>query len=358
MRIDGTGARGQGGARAKDESMVTLADVARHAGVSTTTVSHVVNRTRFVSPETLERVDRAIRETGFSPNPYARALRTATTESIGFVASDIANPFSTAVMKGIETATRDANHMLLVANSNEDPVLESEAITALMQRRVDGLIVALTTTSDDSALEHLVSLQVPVVLIDRSANVDLDQVLVENVQSVETLVGRLIDMGHERIAVVAGLRGHSTSDERVAGWGLAYSNRRITPDMSLISYCGAMAADAERATHDLLSSDEAPSAIFAVNNTMTQGVLRALKARSLHVPVDISVVAFDDFEWADLLEAPLTCLAQPTFAIGFEAVQLLLRRLSDHEAPPSIVRLEPQLQSRSSWLVRQQVVSR
>ncbi len=329
--------------------MVTLADVARVAGVSKTTVSHVINGTRFVSAEAVHRVEEAVIQTGFRPNPYARALRTATTQTLGFVSSDISNPFSTAVIQGIEYATRQADHTLLVANSRDDPAGEEQAIDALEQRRIDGLIIALSPSSSEKAMERLRTFPVPVVLVDRDAPLPVDRVIVENVEAVAELIGLLIDQGHRRIGVVAGEERHNTSAERVEGWRLAHRRNGIAIDESLVHYSGPTAADAQAATDALLRSAEVlPTALFTTNSAMTQGALRSLREAGLRQPDQMSLVAFDDFEWADLLSPPLTCLAQPTFEIGSSAVGLLLERIASPKLESRVIRLNPALRVRAS----------
>jgi LacI family transcriptional regulator len=328
--------------------MTTLTEVAAAAGVSTATVSHVINSTRYVSPATLERVQEAIARTGYHPNPYARALRTASTESVGFVASDISNPYSTAVMRGIAAALRAVNHTMLVADADDDPVLERDAIDALVHRKVDGLIIAPTTSIEAATLTQIEEIGVPVVLIDRAVTLPLDQVLVENTNSVADLVGEMLDRGHRRIAIVAGRRDHSTTTERVEGWRLAHERRGLPVDESLIALGATNSDRAREATAHLLRARERPTAIFSASNVESLGVLRALKTAGLSIPQDISFAAFDDIEWVDLLDAPLTCLAQPTTEIGKQAVALLMRRLNDPDAEHRVVRLAPDSRARGS----------
>jgi LacI family transcriptional regulator len=328
--------------------MTTLTEVAAAAGVSTATVSHVINSTRYVSPTTIQKVQDAIARTGYRPNPYARALRTASTESIGFVASDISNPYSTAVMRGIAAALRDANHIMLVADANDDPALERDAIDALVHRKVDGLIIAPTTAVNAVTLEQIEDVGVPVVLIDRAIPLPLDQVLVENIESVESLVGEMLDAGHSRVGVIAGRRDHSTTTERLAGWRLAHERRGRPVDETLVVVGATNSEQARTATAALLDRADRPTAIFATSNVESLGALRAFKAAGLAIPRDLSFAAFDDVEWADLLDAPLTCLAQPTTEIGREAVGLLLRRLTDPAVEHRTVRLAPELRNRGS----------
>lgn len=328
--------------------MTTLTEVAAAAGVSTATVSHVINSTRYVSPTTIEKVREAIARTGYRPNPYARALRTASTESVGFVASDISNPYSTAVMRGIAAALREANHTMLVADANDDPSLERDAIDALVNRRVDGFIIAPTTAVDAATFEQIEGSGVPVVLIDRAVPLPLDQVLVENINSVESVVGEMLEKGHSRVGIIAGRRDHSTTTERLAGWRLAHEKRGIPVDDSLIALGATDSERARVATAGLLDRVDRPTAIFSASNVESFGALRAIKAAGLTIPRDISFAAFDDIEWADLLDSPLTCLAQPTTEIGREAVGLLLRRLADSSVEHRVVRLAPELRARGS----------
>lgn len=328
--------------------MVTLTEVAAVAGVSIATVSHVINNTRPVAAATVARVKDAIRDTGYRRNPHARALRTSTTESVGFVASDIANPFSTALMGGIAAALRQANYPLLVADADENPTLERDIVDALARQRVDGLIVALTTEATQADVEHIAGLGIPVVLVDRAVPVPVDQVLVENTAAVASLVGDMLDLGHRRVAIVAGNGHHSTTIERVQGWRLAHRQRGLRIDEELVSVGSVDARTAAAATTALLARAEPPTAFFSASNVITLGMLRALKAARLSVPEQASFAAFDDVEWADLLGTPITCLAQPTFDLGTAAVRLLLRRLANPAVEHCTVRLPPTLHARES----------
>ncbi|MEU4014862.1 LacI family DNA-binding transcriptional regulator [Microbacterium sp. NPDC028030] len=326
----------------------SLADVARISGVSTATVSHVINGTRYVSPSTIEKVQRAIASTGYRPNPYARALRTATSESIGFVASDVANTYSTSVMRGIAGALRTRGYTLLVANADEDPALEREAIEALVERMVDGLIVAPTTSTDPISFEQIEEIGVPVVLVDRAVPLDLDQVLVENVDSVAEVVGQMLDAGHRRIAVVGGRAGHSTTTERMQGWRKAHTDRGLVCDESLAVLDVFDASRARHATERLFARENRPTALFSMSNVMSLGILRALSDLRLVIPRDVSFAAFDDIEWIDLLDHPVTCLAQPTEEVGSNAVELVLTRIANPAVEHRVVRLAPSLCDRGS----------
>ncbi len=328
--------------------MATIVDVAREAGVSISTVSHVVNGTRPVREPTRQRVIDAIARTGYTPNSSARALKRARTESIGLVVSDIENPFFTDVIGGVEAEAREAGYTLLLANAAEDPARQAEAIRVLHERRVDGLMVALAAGSDSEAIPHLSGLGLPVVLIDRLAADGLDQVGVENEAPTAELVRHLASVGHRRIAMVAGLPGISTTEERVRGYRLGLEQSGIEFDPALVCQGGSRPEQAEHAVMDVMSLDDRPTAFVSANNLMTLGVLRAIETLGLRVPEDVALVSYDDFSWADLFSPRLTTVAQPTEAIGREAMRLILRRLMNPDAPPRTVRLTARIVHRDS----------
>lgn len=332
----------------RDTSMTKLADVARLAGVSVTSVSHVVNGSRAVSDELRERVQYALETTGYRPNAVARALRRSTTESMGFVASDIGNSFSTAVIRGAEFSCRKAGRTLLVANSHEDPVLESAAVDTLCRWPVDGLILAPTPGITAQTLANLRALNTPVVMIDQKVDANFDHVLVANVEPVEDMVGRLIALGHRRIGIVAGPVGASTTIERIQGWRQAHQDTGLAIDPSLV-ISGVVQSDAaEDSVKQMLSLQSPPTAVFAASGAISLGVVRGLRRLGLEIPNDISVAGFDDFEWADAFEPRLSVIAQPTAEIGQEAVRLLLLRIANRERRRAVQRLEPTLILRDS----------
>jgi LacI family transcriptional regulator len=206
-------------------------------------------------------------------------------------------------------------------------------VRALVERRVDGLLLAPSPGAVEHALPYLAGQDAPAVLLDRFAGDGLDQVGCENEAPTRELVEHLAANGHTRIGMVVGIRGLSTTEERVRGY------RAAGLEEELIAEGGSHADLAQRATEALLDRDDPPTALVSGNNHMTIGVLRALQARGLRVPDDIALVAFDDFEWADLFEPRLTVIAQPTARLGERAVELLLSRLEDPDLPPRSERL-------------------
>jgi LacI family transcriptional regulator len=320
--------------------MVTMADVARTAGVSTTTVSHVLNGTRPVSPGTVERVQAAIAQTGYSQNTIARALARARTQSLGLAINGLSNPYFSDVIAAVEEEAGRARHVLLLGDTRDDPEHELVIVRALVERRVDGLLLAPSAGAAQLTLPYLARQELPVVLLDRFVEgVPLDQVGAENAEPTAGLVDHLAGLGHRRIALVVGTPGLSTTDERVAGYRQGLARHGLPADDGLVAPGGSQRDAARAAAHRLLDLPDPPTAIISANNAMTIGIMRALADRGLRVPDDLALVAFDDFEWADLFAPRLTVVRQPTDELGHRAVRMLLERLDDPSLPPRSVRL-------------------
>ncbi|WP_231336371.1 LacI family DNA-binding transcriptional regulator [Actinomadura graeca] len=325
-----------------------MADVARKAGVSISTVSHVINGTRFVADATRDRVLQAIRQTGYSHNTLARSLATASTNSIGIAISAISNFYFANIVTQIETNLREAGYTLLLTETHEDPDLELEVVQALHQRRVDGLLLAPTTDQDNRALSYLQDLDVPTVLVDRFSPDDFDQVGTENIEATAHLVEHISGHGHKAIGMISGVPGVRTTEERLQGYyqGLERSGIPADPELVAIGYSNAEGA--ERAVRDLLTRKNSPTALVVGNNHMTIGTFRALRSLGVEVPRDLAVVCYDDFEWADLFHPRLTTMAQPIPGIANECVRLLLTRIRDQNKPTRRICLPPEFMLRES----------
>ncbi len=327
--------------------MATMADVARMAGVSTATVSHVLNGTRPVRASTREQVLSAVAATHYTPNTVARSLATARTTTMGLVLSAISNPYFGQLLSAAESAAAAAGYTLLLVDPHEDPDYELTVVTRLHHHRVDGVVLAPSARPDDT-LAYLARHQVPTVLLDRLIDAGHDQVGPENRASTAGLTGHLADHGHTRIGLVAGLDGLSTTTERREGYRDALRARGLPVDPELEVGGASETVAARRATHRLLALDDRPTAIVAGNNSMTIGVMQALRDAGLSVPRDVAVAAFDDFAWADLFAPRLTVAAQPFDEIATTAVRLLLDRIATPDAPPTTRRLLPRLVVRES----------
>ena len=327
--------------------MATIFDVARHAAVSTSTVSHVVNGTRKVSAETARRVQEAIAAVGYTPNGIARALAVSTTNSVGIAVSTITNPYFGDIICAIERECTRLGLMVFLSDTHDDPEHELRVVKAQHLRRVDGIILAPSETGDSETLNYIEANKIPCVLVDRLTSSKFDRVGIQNKYAMGMVVGHLADHGHKRIGFISGQPGFATAIERTEGFRAALSERGLAVDEALIrsgdSIDGAAAAAAE-----LLARPDRPSALAVGNNMSMIGVIRAIRSAGLSVPGDIALVGFDDFEWADCFEPRLTLVAQPCTELGRQAASLLVQRIRDPQGPPRHVYLAAELKVRAS----------
>lgn len=326
----------------------TQRDIAELAGVSITTVSHVVNGTRAVAEETKIAVLKAIETTGYTGDAIARSLVTGGTRSLGVAISLLANPYFAAVMRAIEREAASAGYTVLLADTHDTVDTERATVRALRSRRVDGIL--LTPSSGDGAvISELVSLGVPTVLVDRLATRnDVDQVGSENIQATSALTEHLASLGHRRIGLISGASGLTTSDERILGYRLGLGRGGLTWNADLVE-CGHSSIEGgTEAFRRLLARLEPPTALVVGNDSMMVGVLKEARRRGIRIGTDLPVVVYDDVEWAELVDPPLTTMAQPVEAIGRQAVRLLLARIADPDRRPETVRLPPTLRHRES----------
>ncbi len=327
--------------------MVTMSEVARRAGVSMTTVSHVLNDTRPVSLPLREAVLQAVLETRYVPNSLARSLRTSRTHTVGLVMPAISNPYLGSLVRSLQAEAEQHGYRLLVTDTHDDPMHEERAVRDLCERQVDGVLLA-PSPRPAGALRHLGDRAVPVTLIDRLVEGPYDKVGTENIASTAELTAHLAAHGHDQIAMVAGLAGLVTSAERLEGYRRGLSEAGLPGQERLIVDGGSHDVRAHAAVLELFAAPDPPTALVVGNNHMMIGAVRALRELGLQAPRDVALVGFDDFEWADLFSPRLTTMAQPDAAIGREAVRLLLSRIADRDQAPRTVRLEPSIVLRDS----------
>lgn len=333
--------------------MATIVDVASLAGVSTSTVSHVLNETRHVEPETRARVMSAVQATGYRRDALARSMRRARTDSIGLVVSDAGEPAFADMVHGVEEAAAQHGLSLLLANSAEDPARERAAVEALLDRRVDGLILARAAGSGAGLLERIRDEKKPLVLLDRLADLDVDQVGVNNQSAMAALVDHLTDRGHERIMLISGDLRVSSLRERHDGFRAAMLKRGLAVPASLLCEGTVTAAATFDRVRPLLGGSGAgPTAILACSTLLAAGALRAIQHEGLRVPGSMAFATFDGFTYSDLFQPQITTVRQPAFQLGESAVGLLMRRLENPSAPTKILRLESQIEFRSSTDLR------
>ncbi|CDX27495.1 Periplasmic binding protein/LacI transcriptional regulator [Mesorhizobium plurifarium] len=327
----------------------TMLHVAEAARVSVATVSALLNGTATVSPELTQRIEQAIRDIGYKRNAIARSLKMGTTRTIGLTVPHITNPFFTDVVSVIQQAFDRAGYAVMLCCTDEDLNTQDEQIRLLLDRMVDGLIVA--RVGDGGILKGIVEdANVPVVLLDRLCEgVDTDAVVLDNQRAVFDAVTYLIHLGHRRIGYITGTSDISPMHDRMIGYREALQAAGLPVTEELIRSGNFHEIDGYNATMQLLSLHDRPSAIFSANNPMVIGTMKAIRDIGLSCPEDISVACFDDFPWSDVFVPQLTTVAQPVQAIGEQAANLLLDRLAgNRDAPPRKLVLKGRLMIRNS----------
>jgi len=307
----------------------TIEDVAEKAEVSITTVSAVINDSRYVSPELTERVERAIDELNYQPDQLGRGLRKGQSNTIGLLVSDIANPFFPKVARGVEDCVRENHYNLILCNTDEDPVEEKHYISLLRTQRVDGMIVA-PTSEGASNLEPLSEESIPIVLIDRSIDgLDLPEITSDNYSGAYRAVDYLIEKGHRDIGFVSGIKGIQSTDNRLLGYKDALEDNSVEFREDYVVMGNSKINDSYEGTKELIRSNDDITAIFASNNMMLIGVLQYLKDSSISYPDEVSVICFDDTEWGNAVTPGITSVSQKPYEIGYEAGKVLFRLISD-----------------------------
>ena len=329
--------------------VATMKDVAEAARVSKSTVSHVINGTRFVDDGTRRRVQRAILELGYLPNAAARSLTTKRSQALGVIVGDVANYFFSELLQGVEETVRSQDYSLIVCNTSETLELEDHYIRLLLSHKVDGIIAMATSQQWTSVTEAQVR-HMPIVFVDREFQGLEGQrfVGVDNIRGAYIAAEHLIKLGHRRIGALAGAQSLSTMRDRLRGFRQALNDYGLAiPDQWVVP--SALSADAgHAAANQLLAGQERPTALFIANNYLTLGALLALRENELQCPTDVSIVGFDDHPWAAVTHPPLTVVRQPAMRIGATAGRMILDSIQGNELEPRRVVLECELVIRQS----------
>lgn len=324
----------------------TIQDVAAAASVSPATVSKHINGGVV---RRADAIDEAIQAASFRPSVLARDLRRGSSEVIGVVVPDITNPFFAAVVKGIESVTRDSEVSVFLGNTDERVDLQRRIVSTLLQHRVSGLLIAPATENPDDMTE-LAAADLPVVFIDRFVpGQRYDSVLVNNVGGAALAARHLIDLGHVRIGMISGPLDTTPGRERHEGFLEALSVAGHDADVRYVSVSDFREAGGYQAALRLMGVHPAPTALFVANNLMAIGALKAIHELGIRVPIDLSFVSFDDLELAELLNPPLTVVRRPMTEQGVLAMRLLVKRVRGEEVGPGrVIRLETELIVRGS----------
>jgi LacI family transcriptional regulator len=309
--------------------MKRMEDVARQAQVSTATVSRVLNGAGFVSEELRQRVFAAAKEFNYAPNGIARSMAKGQTLTVGLVVGDITSPFFSHLARGVEDAVQANGYSLILCNADEDPTKEHAYLSILLEKRVDGILLA-ASNKDAGHVERLHESGVKLVLLDRVVpGLAVPAVQVENFGGIYQATEYLLALGHHRIAMAVGDLAISSARRRLDGFQAALEANGITLDPDLVVHAQPHQAGGYDAARQIMDLRPCPTAIISWSDVTTTGVLLALRDRGARIPEDISVVGFDDAPLLSLLACPLTVVAQPAYEVGLRASELLLRLIRD-----------------------------
>jgi LacI family transcriptional regulator len=308
--------------------MVTLNDVAKRAGVAPITVSRVINKSGYASEQTRRRVENAVAELGYVPSGPARSLRLNRTNSIALVLTDITNPFWTTVARGVEDIASEAGYSVTYCNTDEDESKELKNISLLLQQQVDGILL-VPAQSKANSVEFIQEHEVPIVVLDRripETNVDI--VRCDSEDGAYQLTSYLLELGHRQIAMLTGPEGISTADDRLSGYGRAMVQAGLQVAEERV-YRGSFTQNSGfEMAKEAMSLTPRPTAIFAANNFIAIGVMKAMQELELSVPEDIALVGFDDLPESLVVFPFLTAAAQPAHEMAIIATRLLLDRIT------------------------------
>lgn len=329
---------------------VTIDDVARLAEVHKATVSRALNAdTRDqVNVETLKRVKRAARQLGYVPNAMARGLRTSKSMTIGVIIPDLMNPIFPPMIRGVEHVLQARGYTVLIANTDSHDDVEISAFESLLQRRVDGFILATGRLDDQPVVEEATAAHVPVVLVNRGSAIGgFPLVSGDNVHGIDMAVAHLVELGHRHIVHVAGPSNFSTTRSRAEAFEAAVARTEVEHDTI---YAESLTIEAGfRAADELLASAKPhPTALVAGNDLVALGLIRRLRADGLRCPEDVSVVGFNDMPFAEDFWPPLTTVHMPLREIGAEAARLLLRGIEAGQQDAATLTLPVSLVVRGS----------
>ncbi len=312
---------------------VTSSDVARRAGVSRATVSAVLNKSRTVSDELVERVTTAMRELHYQPDAVARSLKANRTYRIGMLTGNIASPFWAMVINTIERVAYSHHFHVILADNDDDPSEELAHLQMLSGERVDGIILAPCGEANRAQILDLAR-QIPVVLFDRRlTNATIDTIAADNEYGAYLGVSHFIQAGRiNRIACLALRPDFSNGAERLAGYQRALLDAGLPVNPHWIKLSDYTEASAYTDTLALLRSADPPRAIFACSHLKTVGALRAIRELGLSVPEDVALIGFDEMPWAAFMNPPLTVVAQPVANMACQAAELLFKRIYERWA--------------------------
>ena len=331
---------------------ITIKDIARQAGVSPQTVSRALNNKSEIHPETQARVLRIAKQLGYRPNSVARSLATQRTRNIGLVVPDVSNPFFASVARGIQDAAHQNQYNVFLCNTDENAEREQSAILSLEAQRVDGILLCSSRLPEPDLLQLAERYQ-PLVLVNRSiAHPQTGCVLVDDARAMQEAVQYLIDLGHQRIGLLAGPTKSHSGQQRTQGYYRAMRDANLDPPSKWQIPCPPQVDGGQAAARELLKRAPELTVLVAYNDLVAVGALRACAELELRVPTDCAILGCDDVLLAALVSPPLTTIHIPTYELGQRATGLLLEMMEPKaaraNAQPEPITVSPSLVVRGS----------
>ncbi|ENM5881185.1 substrate-binding domain-containing protein [Vibrio metoecus] len=329
--------------------MATMKDIARLAGVSTSTVSHVINKSRFVSDEIVERVNNAAQQLNYAPSALARSLKMNRTKTIGMLVTTSTNPFFGEVVKGVERSCYHQGYNLILCNTEGDNQRMKASINTLLQKRVDGLLLMCSTLEGERLDVFDRYPDIPIVVMDWGPILFASDKIQDNsLQGGYMAAKHLIECGHKEIGCITGPLIRHQAQMRYEGYKRALAEAGIAINPDWIVESDFECEGGYQAFEKLYQRGKLPSALFVSNDMMAMGVIQAASQRGLRVPDDLSLIGYDDVHIAKFMTPALTTIHQPKYRLGKAAVDTLLYRLENPDTTAQVVQLEPTLVVRSS----------
>ncbi|MEX9862461.1 ribose operon transcriptional repressor RbsR [Providencia manganoxydans] len=329
--------------------MATMKDVARLAGVSTSTVSHVINQNRYVSESVTLRVKNAIEQLNYAPSALARSLKMNRTNTIGMLLTTSNNPFYAEVVRGVERSCYELGYSLILCNTEGDLQRMNHSLETLLQKRVDGLLIMCTEAQGPSKEVLSRYPSVPTVMMDWSPFESGGDIIQDNsFLGGEMATRYLIEAGFTQIACIAGPQDKSPAQARFQGFLAAMKQASLSIPDEYIIFSDFEFAGGFESMNKLLELTNPPKAIFAGNDAMAVGAYQAVFRQGLKVPDDISIIGYDDIDLSPYMIPPLTTIHQPKDELGKLAVNQLIFRMDNPEASANVLVLTPKLIERQS----------
>ncbi|HCE1509697.1 substrate-binding domain-containing protein [Vibrio parahaemolyticus] len=330
--------------------MATMKDIAKLAGVSTSTVSHVINKTRFVSEEISERVNNAAKELNYyAPSALARSLKVNRTKTIGMLVTTSTNPFFGEVVKGVERSCYHKGYSLILCNTEGDNERMRQSINTLLQKRVDGLILMCSSLEGERIDVFERYPDIPVVVMDWGPMLFTSDKIQDNSLRGGYLAAKyLIDCGHTEIGCITGPLIKHQAQMRYEGYKRAMNEAGLEFNANWIIESDFECEGGYQAFKKMAERGKLPSSIFVSNDMMAMGVINSANELGIKVPDDLSIIGYDDIHIAKFMSPSLTTIHQPKYRLGQAAVETLVRRLDDKSNEAQVVQLEPTLVVRNS----------